>query len=34
MTIESYQVNAQNLSEKFKDSGREHFNFVRKPAQK
>jgi hypothetical protein len=34
MTIESYQVNAQNLSEKFKDSGRENFTFVRKPAQK
>lgn len=34
MTIESYQVNAQNLSEKFKDTGRENFTFVRKPAQK
>jgi hypothetical protein len=34
MAIESYQVNAQNLSEKFKETGREHFNFVRKPAQK
>jgi hypothetical protein len=34
MTIESYQVNAQNLSEKFKETGREHFTFVRKPAQK
>lgn len=34
MTIESYQVNAQNLSEKFKETGRENFTFVRKPAQK
>jgi hypothetical protein len=34
MTIESYQVNAQNLNEKFKDTGRENFTFVRKPAQK
>ena len=34
MIIESYQVNAQNLSEKFKETGRENFTFVRKPAQK
>jgi hypothetical protein len=34
MTIESYQVNAQNLSEKFKDTGKENFTFIRKPTQK
>lgn len=34
ITIDSYQINAQNLGEKFKDSGRENFTFVRKPAQK